>query len=298
MNNSTIPVPVIAVVALVLEPHLSHTQIDTLMESLGIPGPVPTGNKVDKLRAWLKRANGSEVPNALRTLGQVLEEFMEVDPEWGPRDTQVEGRKRIVAKLAEHGLTYVKGGNVVAFNEVAVSPSVTVPRQIQVPQATPFPWPMNPDQQQKHFAEARPLKENKIFIGHGHSQVWRELKDFLQDRLGLKYEEFNSESAAGTPTTERLGAMMENASFAFLIMTAEDERVDGSLHARDNVIHEAGLFQGRLGFKRAIILKEEGCQEFSNIHGLTHISFPRNRISAAFEDIRKVLEREGIITPK
>jgi predicted nucleotide-binding protein len=162
--------------------------------------------------------------------------------------------------------------------------------------AVPVPWPVNPDQQ--HFTGVRPLHNKKIFIGHGHSQVWRELKDFLQDRLDLKYEEFNSESAAGTSTSERLEAMMGNAGFAFIVMTAEDERVDGSLHARDNVIHEAGLFQGRLGFKRAIILKEEGCQEFSNIHGLTHIPFPKNRISAAFEDIRKVLDREGIITGK
>ena len=49
---------------------------------------------------------------------------------------------------------------------------------------------------------------------------------------------------------------------AFLVMTAEDEQPDGTLRARDNVIHEAGLFQDRLGFKRAIILLEEGCEEF------------------------------------
>jgi predicted nucleotide-binding protein len=50
---------------------------------------------------------------------------------------------------------------------------------------------------------------------------------------------------------------------------------DGKLHARLNVIHEAGLFQGRLGFNKAIILLEEGCEEFSNIHGLGHIPFPK-----------------------
>lgn len=298
MNNSTIPIPIIAVVAQVLDPHLSHTQIDTLMESVGIPGPVPTGNKVDKLRSWLKRANGEGVPDALRTLGQVLEEFMEVDPKWGEQPSQTEGRAKIAAKLREHGLNYVKGGYVVASGEVAVPPFVAAPRQIQVSQSSNSRGLLIQDQPQKHFTDAIPLKQNKVFIGHGHSQVWRELKDFLQDRLGLKYEEFNSESAAGTSTIGRLEAMMDNASFAFVIMTAEDERVDGTVHARENVIHEAGLFQGRLGFKRSIILKEEGCQEFSNIHGLTHIPFPKNRIAAAFEDIRKVLEREGIITTK
>jgi predicted nucleotide-binding protein len=66
------------------------------------------------------------------------------------------------------------------------------------------------------------------------------------------------------------------------------------MNARLNVIHEAGLFQGRLGFQKAIILLEEGCEEFSNIHGLGQIRFPDGNISAKFEEIRKVLEREGI----
>jgi predicted nucleotide-binding protein len=56
-----------------------------------------------------------------------------------------------------------------------------------------------------------------------------------------------------------------------------------------------GLFQGRLGFQRAIILLEEGCAQFSNIEGLTQIRFPRNEILAKSEEIRRVLEREGIL---
>ncbi len=136
---------------------------------------------------------------------------------------------------------------------------------------------------------------NRVFIGHGRSPLWRELKDFLQDRLNLPWDEFNRESTAGVATTERLTQMLENATFAFLIMTAEDEHADATLHARENVIHEVGLFQGKLGMKRAIILREDGCQVFSNIHGLTYIGFPRENIGAAFEQIRLVLERERII---
>ncbi len=67
------------------------------------------------------------------------------------------------------------------------------------------------------------------------------------------------------------------------------------VQARMNVIHEAGLFQGRLGFTRAILLIEEGCEEFSNMQGLGQIRFPKGKISAAFEEIRQVLEREGIV---
>ena len=135
---------------------------------------------------------------------------------------------------------------------------------------------------------------HRIFIGHGRSPLWRELKDFLQERLGLPWEEFNRESVSGIATTERIEHMLNVSTFAFLIMTSEDEHSDQTRHARANVIHEVGLFQGHLGMRRAIILLEDGCQQFSNVHGLTHISFPPGRISAAFEDIRRVLEREGL----
>jgi predicted nucleotide-binding protein len=76
--------------------------------------------------------------------------------------------------------------------------------------------------------------------------------------------------------------MLSSASFALLVMSAEEERPSGTAQAGDNVIHEAGLFQGRLGFSRAIILLEDGCSRFSNVEGLTHISFLHGNIEAAF----------------
>lgn len=136
---------------------------------------------------------------------------------------------------------------------------------------------------------------NRVFIGHGRSPLWRELKDFLNDRLSLPWDEFNREAVAGVATTERLTQMLDAATFAFLIMTAEDEHADSTLHARENVVHEVGLFQGRLGMRRAIVLLEQGCQVFSNIHGLSYIAFPRGHIASTFEEIRRVLEREQIV---
>jgi predicted nucleotide-binding protein len=134
-----------------------------------------------------------------------------------------------------------------------------------------------------------------VFIGHGRSAMWRELKDFVQQRLGLPWDEFNRVPVAGVTNIARLSEMLDAAAIALLVMTAEDELADGEMQARTNVVHEAGLFQGRLGFTKAIVLLEEGCKEFSNIQGLGQIRFAKGNIGAAFEEVRRVLEREGLI---
>ena len=139
------------------------------------------------------------------------------------------------------------------------------------------------ERRSRDIGEKPEMTGNRVFIGHGNSSAWRDLKDFVQDRLGLPYDQFNRVSAAGLANTE----MLDNAAMAFLVMTAaEDEQKDGKVHARMNVVHEAGLFQGRLGFRKAIVLLEEGCEEFSNIHGLGQIRFPKGDIGARFERIR------------
>ena len=90
---------------------------------------------------------------------------------------------------------------------------------------------------------------------------------------------------AGVPNSTRLSQMLDDAAFALLVLTAEDEIAEGELQPRMNVVHEAGLFQGRLGFTKAIILVEEGCKEFSNVEGLGQIRFLKGRVSAAFESV-------------
>lgn len=134
-----------------------------------------------------------------------------------------------------------------------------------------------------------------VFIGHGRSPLWRELKDHIKDDLGLQPDEFNRVPVAGVATSDRLKQMLDSSAVALLMLTAEDERQDGAVQARMNVIHEVGLFQGRLGFNRAIVLLEEGCAEFTNIAGLGQIRFPPGRVSACFHEVRAVLVREGLL---
>lgn len=152
--------------------------------------------------------------------------------------------------------------------------------------------------ERKESRKMRRMEENmgkKIFIGHGRSMAWRDLKDFLHEKLGLEYDEFNRQPTAGFTTIERLERMLDDAGMAFLVLTGEDEDSEGRTQARQNCIHEVGLFQGRLGFRRAIILLEDDCEEFSNIAGLSQIRFPKGDINSKREEIRETLVREGFI---
>ena len=151
-----------------------------------------------------------------------------------------------------------------------------------------------PASEAKMTTATAPKSVGKIFIGHGHSHDWKDLHLFL-NKLNLKVEEFNTESPAGLSNKERLLKMLDEAAFAFLVLTPEDERADRTKHARENVVHEVGLFQGKLGWEKAIVMLEDGCTAFSNIDGLGEIRFASGNIRGKAEEIMAVLEREHIL---
>ena len=138
-------------------------------------------------------------------------------------------------------------------------------------------------------------KPRSVFIGHGRSKTWRDLANFIRKRLELRFGAFEEVAPAGIGVKERLEAMLKNSGVAFLVATAEDEQKDGAVRARENVVHEIGLCQGRLGFEKAIVMLEEGCNEFSNIHGINQIRFPKGAIENTFHEVVDVLKRERIL---
>ena len=129
-----------------------------------------------------------------------------------------------------------------------------------------------------------------MFIGHGHSQDWKQLRDHLRDVHGFKIEAYESGPRAGLTIEHVLQTMLEKASIAFLVMTGEDETVAGNINPRLNVVHELGLFQGKLGFHKAIILLKDGATEFSNIEGIQQIRF--TNIKEVFGDVVGTINRE------
>ncbi len=131
-----------------------------------------------------------------------------------------------------------------------------------------------------------------IFIGHGGSKQWSELKDHLHDKHSYEIEAYEIGARAGHEIRDILEDMLDKSSFAILVMTGEDKDAEGKIHARENVIHELGLFQGKLGFDKAIILLEEGTEEFSNIKGINQIRFSKGNIKETFGDVLATLKRE------
>jgi predicted nucleotide-binding protein len=137
-----------------------------------------------------------------------------------------------------------------------------------------------------------PVEKPVIFIGHGRSGAWRDLKDHLQDKHEYEVSAYEIGSRAGHTIRDILEEMLDESSCAFLVLTGEDETTDGRLLARQNVIHETGLFQGRLGFSRAIVLLEDGAEEFSNLAGIQQIRFAKSNIKETFGEVLAVLRRE------
>jgi len=131
-----------------------------------------------------------------------------------------------------------------------------------------------------------------IFIGHGHSSDWQQLRDHLRDKHEYNVVTFETGARAGHHIRDILEEMLDQSSLAFLVLTGEDETAEERFRARQNVIHETGLFQGRLGFSKAIVLLEKGVEEFSNNAGIQHISFAKGHIEGVFGDVVATIKRE------
>lgn len=135
----------------------------------------------------------------------------------------------------------------------------------------------------------------KVFIGHGRDSCWRAVKDFLEDECDVAVSFFESQNRGGYAIDDVLMKCLDECSMAVCILTAEDESGDGSVwRARQNVIHEVGLCQGRYGVERVALLVEDGVEEFSNIGGIVYQPFPKGRVEATFHELHRMLKREGL----
>jgi hypothetical protein len=109
---ATIPPSVIGAASPILADAYTHAQLNALLMSAGFPGDAPEGNKVEKCRNWLRRAN-AQCQAALRMFGALIAEFMDAENTiWGTSADGVDVRDRIRIALGKEGLSYSGGGHI------------------------------------------------------------------------------------------------------------------------------------------------------------------------------------------
>jgi predicted nucleotide-binding protein len=131
----------------------------------------------------------------------------------------------------------------------------------------------------------------RVFIGHGRGTAWEKLYRHLKDQHHLDVFSFETEERAGQTIQGFLTEAMHIANFALMVMTADDMMRDGEVRARQNVVHETGLFQGCLGWTRVILIAESGTERYSNLAGTQEIRFDQGNIEATTGRILAVLKR-------
>lgn len=108
--KNTIPNSVIGAVSSVLAEHYySHSRLNSHFMECGAPGGVPEGNCETKCSTWLRRCNDDPGVDSMQVLGQIIQQFMELEPDsWN--DKIGPGQERIRASLAKNQLSYQMNG--------------------------------------------------------------------------------------------------------------------------------------------------------------------------------------------
>ena len=110
-------------------------------------------------------------------------------------------------------------------------------------------------------ATSNPLGEC-LALDQFHAGDWQQVREFVSKGFGLAVEEYEKDSSVGYTVTARLEQMLTTSSLAIIVMSPEDEQKDQSFRVRQNIVHEIGLFQGRLGFEKVFRCVTEAATNF------------------------------------
>lgn len=130
-------------------------------------------------------------------------------------------------------------------------------------------------------ARAQAIGDKDVFIVHGHSDSARtQLRDILAG-MGLNPIILVEQNDLGFTVIEKFEYYSRACSFAFVLMTPDDQSVDAEKkespwRARQNVIMELGWFMAHLGRERVAILHQGELEIPSDILGVVTIRFERS----------------------
>jgi|GEM_PF-3291799 len=131
----------------------------------------------------------------------------------------------------------------------------------------------------------------KVFIAHGHNEVVKlKIKDFIATRLSHEPVILGEQPGRHKLTIiEALEKFSEGCEFAVILLTGDDITKD-SKRARQNVVHEAGFFQGRLGRSKVVLIVEKGVEIPSNLSGIFYLEYEKE-IKELFSDLQIILDK-------
>jgi CAP12/Pycsar effector protein, TIR domain len=141
----------------------------------------------------------------------------------------------------------------------------------------------------------KPINDNCIFVGHSRSKLLTKLIAFLEDELNIKTITYDSESKEGDSITSVSEKLLNTVAFAILILTPEDETKEDKIKVHRNLVYETGLFQGKLGFKKVLILHQRGIGDLPDFTKAHSIKLIDKNIEQIFIEVKQILKSENII---
>jgi sugar/nucleoside kinase (ribokinase family) len=134
-----------------------------------------------------------------------------------------------------------------------------------------------------------------VFLVHHDSPYRTVVRRFIEEDCGLPVYELTSADIGGRGFTELLSDQAPRCGFAICLLSKTETMADGRARPDQNVVYQAGFFQGKYGFGRVALLSEQGCEGFSNVAGIVHLDFPQGQVDATFIELRRMLQREGLL---
>ena len=130
-----------------------------------------------------------------------------------------------------------------------------------------------------------------VFMGHGRSKAWRDLEEHVGNRHRCRIESYEIGSRAGHAIRDILEVVVgAEDGCAILVVTGEDVALNPSSDLRLDLAHEAGVFQGRLGFDNVMILAEQGIQGLSGMRNLRQVRFRKDSMRETFGLVSAALD--------
>lgn len=140
------------------------------------------------------------------------------------------------------------------------------------------------------------IVKNKIFIVHGHDEALKyQLSDWLR-KIGVEPIILHEQANGGTSSILDKLERYSDVDCAIALFTADDVGSEKGKElqprARQNVVFEAGMFLGKLGKKRVIVLYEEGIESPGDLGGCVYI--PADKYDGWKEKLRLEFDAMGI----